>query len=364
MTRRPASAPAIESRGGGLAAPTAELRLEGLSNRTLHLILLPTEACNFRCRYCYETFAYKRMERPVIDGVLNWIDRRAPGLQELTLSWFGGEPLLAADIVEEIMIRAQAAARAHPAISLVSDMTTNGFLLGESRFDRLTELGVADFQISFDGPPEHHDRKRVMPGGKGTFDKIWSNLIRMRASSTSFRVVMRIHVDRENQSSIPELIDRVARDFESDDRFVLFIRPLSRLGGANDASLNVLTGDEARRSVDSLRALAEARGLPQLVVRPQSEICYAARGNSFVVRSNGRINKCTVAMEHPANQVGRLREDGTLAMDPHRLWPWMRGLKTGDPAALRCPMIGLADPVSRSGDGLEHGVPVAVPLIA
>ena len=36
-----------------------------LSDRYLHLILFPTEQCNFRCTYCYEDFEAKQMD-PVI----------------------------------------------------------------------------------------------------------------------------------------------------------------------------------------------------------------------------------------------------------------------------------------------------------
>ena len=34
---------------------------------------------------------------------------------------------------------------------------------------------------------------------------------------------------------------------------------------------------------------------------PSDSVCYAARGNSYVVRADGRLNKCTVALEHPNN---------------------------------------------------------------
>ena len=33
-----------------------------LTSNFLHLVLMPTEAYNFRCTYCYEEFRYKRME--------------------------------------------------------------------------------------------------------------------------------------------------------------------------------------------------------------------------------------------------------------------------------------------------------------
>ena len=33
---------------------------DALTTRRLHLILLPTEQCNFRCKYCYEDFQHGR----------------------------------------------------------------------------------------------------------------------------------------------------------------------------------------------------------------------------------------------------------------------------------------------------------------
>ncbi|PJJ00771.1 hypothetical protein BX264_1060 [Streptomyces sp. 2333.5] len=39
-----------------------------LTDRTLHLIILPTEQCNFRCTYCYEDFSVGRMGPETVQG--------------------------------------------------------------------------------------------------------------------------------------------------------------------------------------------------------------------------------------------------------------------------------------------------------
>jgi uncharacterized protein len=69
---------------------------------SMHHNLLPTEDCNFRCTYCYEDFAIGRMSRATIEAVKKLIESRVPKLRALTIGWFGGEPLIAKDIVMEI----------------------------------------------------------------------------------------------------------------------------------------------------------------------------------------------------------------------------------------------------------------------
>src|SRR5437870_2316946 len=77
------------------AEPISLGRAEALSNQSLHLILLPTEKCNFRCVYCYEDFISGTMLDDVRLGVNALIEARIPELRSLSISWFGGEPLLA-----------------------------------------------------------------------------------------------------------------------------------------------------------------------------------------------------------------------------------------------------------------------------
>ena len=317
--------------------------MESVTPERLHLILLPTEACNFRCVYCYEAFRLKRMDPAVVGGVKRLLDRRAPTLAHLTISWFGGEPLLAYDVVTDILRHVAALRSRSPALAFISDMTTNASLLTPGRLEELVALGTREFQVTFDGPRRFHDRKRVRPGGKATFDLVWGNLIACRDSEARFRIQVRLHVDRNNQAAVPEFLDEYQAAFGPDDRFELFIRGLSRLGGANDPALPILEGEERSRAIEGLRALARDRGLRIAAVPPVAPICYAARGNSFVVRADGRVNKCTVALDHPRNQVGSLQPDGTLRLRAEMVRPWMRGFESGGRAELSCPMHGLAD---------------------
>ncbi len=330
---------------------TDDVLVRALSNRRLELTLMPTEACNFRCTYCYEDFALGRMSPAVVRGVKNLMSVRAPELDTLHVAWFGGEPLLALDVVHEVQEHMRELQRANPQLRAQANMTTNAWKLAPAVFERLVDLGVREYQISFDGPEEFHDRKRRRMDGKGTFARIWSNVLAMRASTRDFRIVLRLHVDSENIESQFGFVDRIRAELGDDRRFGIYLKQLARYGGPNDEHLPVIaTEADARRYAELERHAYgdapsdEPRGP---AVLSKTSVCYAAAGNSHVVRADGRLCKCTVALTHPANDVGRLNEDGTVEIDAARSRPWMRGIYSGITAELLCPLVGLDAALAR-----------------
>lgn len=316
-----------------------------LSNRKLRLILMPTEACNFRCAYCYEDIAHNKMEPQVARGVKNFITRRAPSLDSLTLSWFGGEPLLVFDIIEDILKHAQSLTTNNPRLRLFSEITTNGYLLSRPLFERLLELGVSQYQIPLDGPAKWHDKKRRLANGRGTFRVVWKNIMAIREIQRDFLVLVRLHVDRDNYGSLPKFIGDYGQAFGDDTRFKLFLRRISYFGGLNDSTLPVFENKEGQRKELALSRLARKLHIANVTSKHFEHICSAAQANSFVVRADGRLNKCSLALNEKMNQVGRIRKDGRLDIDASRMRVWIRGIASGNSRELECPRRGYSEPI-------------------
>ncbi|GAA2683817.1 hypothetical protein GCM10010412_069740 [Nonomuraea recticatena] len=303
-------------------------------NDRLHLILLPTEQCNFRCTYCYEDFAIGRMRPEVVQGVKNLIDRRAGELTHLQISWFGGEPMLARSVVEEVASHASAVQRASTDLRYDSDMTTNGYLLDGSAAEHLAELGIRRYQVSLDGPSHHHDRTRVRADGRGSFEQIWRNLLSIRDSSVNARILLRVHLTPANLSAMPSFLTRLRDVFLADPRFLVYLKRVVRLGGPNDSSMDVCDPDDERLA--ALEEIVLGGDRSDGLFEPE-EVCYASRANSLLVRADGRLGKCTVGLSHPANTVGRLRPDGSLQIDNPQFRKWLQGWESRDQELITCP---------------------------
>jgi uncharacterized protein len=300
----------------------------------LHLIVMPTEKCNFRCVYCYEDFSIGRMERPVIEGVKSLIRRRAPSLSSIEINWFGGEPTVAGDIVLEVMSDAQEVSREH-GVALRGGMTTNGFLLSAEKYKSYYTCGIQDYQITLDGPQKVHDTTRLQASNKGSFTTIWKNLLDIKKVDAGGDILLRIHLTKQNIEAIPDFAAEVERTFGDDPRFRFSLQPVENLGGPNDISGLVISAPA--------RSWGHRAGLPSESKNrmerqhPDDYVCYAAKANSYVIRADGRVGKCTVALKSDANCIGRILEDGTLDIDAKKMAPWLSGWKTQDRAALSCP---------------------------
>lgn len=313
------------------------------SNRYLSLIILPTESCNFRCTYCYEDFSVGRMKNSVIDGVKSLIAKRCPELDVINISWFGGEPLIAKDVVLNVSRFVSSMAYMYPRLRYIGDMTTNGYLLNYELASELSKVGVRRYQISLDGPKEIHDQTRLRADGASTFDKIWSNLLSIRDSSLPVNVLLRIHVTVENYTYLDRLLDNIKREFLSDTRFSVFFKAIERLGGSNDSNIQQFSHTEHEEVIKSLEnsVFGENHSYERGLDPATSDICYASVPNSMIIRANGDIGKCTVALYDERNKIATLQPDGTMQVIPGRLAPWVRGLETLDPITLGCPLTGL-----------------------
>lgn len=309
-----------------------------LSPDLLELILLPTEKCNFRCTYCYEDFAIGRMKRSVVEGVKALISARVPHLKELSLSWFGGEPLLAKDLVMEISSFAYELCRTHN-VGFAGGLTTNGYLLDSTLLESLVALNQSHFQITLDGDEEWHDKTRIQANRRPTFETIWANLCSYQKSAASFRILLRLHIHRDNVESVKRLYEKLKTTLLLDDRFSVFFHKISNLN-PKDHIESVLNGKayaEALTYVRSSDTSDNAKSENDL----SDYICYAAKPNSLMIRANGTIGKCTVALDDDRNNLGHIKEDGTIELSNPKLRQWMLGYMDLSKSTLTCPLSSL-----------------------
>jgi uncharacterized protein len=308
----------------------------------LDLVIFPTEQCNFRCSYCYEDFEIGRMSEDTVAGIKSLINHRVKDLRTFRLSWFGGEPLLAKDLIFDISRHAKCECDKNGVNFLPGSITTNGYALSLPVLRELIALNQSVFQISLDGFCEVHDTTRKLVSGRGTFQKIWENLLDLQQSDENFSVLLRLHLTPDNLSSVELLIEEIKRLFLPDKRFAFVFKEVSNFGGPGCSELRTLKKSETESIIARLSRQLYGE-VPPRENKDDIYICYAAKPNSLLIRANGSIGKCTVALSDPRNNVGRINRDGTLMIDNAAFSPWLRGFKTIDPKILSCPMHGMPD---------------------
>lgn len=323
--------------------PSRDRLLSALDGRRLSLHILPTEKCNFRCTYCYEDYTQGKMSRATVNGIKSLMSRRSRSLQALDITWFGGEPLLAHELVCELNQHAQALMAERPGGSFTSGMTTNGYLLDNALLHRLHALGNNFYQITLDGPEEAHDLTRIKADGRGSFERIWQNLVNIHQQDLDLKVMIRVHVLPHTIKQVGRLLDQINTVFGEDERFSVYIKPIEKLGGTNDCSLEIIPKVQQSQILDTLVARLTHAHLRQLHMQFHHDpyLCYAAEANQLLIRANGDVGKCSVALSSPSNRLGRILEDGTLEVDQRLFRRWIRGFQSQNASELACPWQGL-----------------------
>lgn len=299
---------------------------------------MPTEKCNFRCTYCYEDFQIGKMKPEIVNALNKYISGRASEVQDLEIEWFGGEPLLAKNVILDVM---KNVSEYYNQASVKSSMTTNGYKLTRDVLEELIHNNVTGYQISLDGDESQHDETRIQVNGKGSFNTIWNNLVSFRKLDLNFLIHLRIHISAHNYDSVVSLLNKIEEEFGEDNRFRVFLKPIGKYGGPNDDSIPVLNGRLSKFVTDGFEHLTKNIDNSEVATTTnllnKGTVCYASRANSFVVRANGKLSKCTVDLGNEGNIVGELLDDGTLLLNQEKMKYWVRGFATGNEKTQLCP---------------------------
>jgi uncharacterized protein len=194
--------------GDELALLETRYRLSRYDRGRFGLTLVTSLGCNFDCPYCFEAKHPSIMDEAVVAAVLQMVDDRLPRITELTVTWFGGEPLVGKvpllALSDAFIERCDRAGVAYGAT-----ITTNGYLLDEQTCVELAQRRVRHAQVCLDGPPDVHDRMRPLLNGKGTLRRIVENL---HHAVEHLTVAVRMNVDTENYPRAEELLQILAAE--------------------------------------------------------------------------------------------------------------------------------------------------------
>jgi uncharacterized protein len=219
-------------------------------------------------------------------------------------------------------------------------------------------LGITRFQITLDGPAELHDRTRVTRRGRGTFERIWANLLAMRNSPFDLQVTLRLHYQADTFTRILPLIESLNREFAGDGRFRVHFKSVDRLGGPNDELIRPVPESEQKMVEEMLRSMLH---FPDQALDLDDYVCYAGAANSLIIRANGDLNKCTVALKDDRNRIGRIAPDGSLEVDQEKFRGWVAALLSGDSEVMACPYSYMGAGVDAMRIA-EHRAPETVAL--
>lgn len=154
-----------------------------------HLMLYLTEECNLRCTYCFVQKQPRWMTRETALQTLDYVMQRnvSGHLGELTITFFGGEPFLAVDRMQDVIDYASLA-RPNTYKHFRFAATTNGTLAGP-KVERAIREGQVSLLISLDGG-EEASKERLTVGGRPSFSKVAQNLARLLSWSPQSTIRM------------------------------------------------------------------------------------------------------------------------------------------------------------------------------
>ena len=268
---------------------------------SLNLTIAPTLECNFACTYCYEKGKrYNTMNEETIEAIVKYVEEKATDIQNLSICWYGGEPLIQLPIIETLTEKFKKICGAD--IKYNAIMVTNGYLLDVEKARKLKELSVDTLQITLDGTKEIHDKRRFLVDKSGTFDEIINNV---KECCEVINISIRINLDKSNSNQSIQLLD-LLEDPKLKNKVSFYV---AQVDDINNTCSNTSCLNDSEFSQVEIEFYKKAweRGLYRFSF-PSFNACFcgAITFNNYVIDPLGDLYKCWNTIGYKEMNLGNV----------------------------------------------------------
>ena len=257
------------------------------SNKNQKIVVIaPSLDCNLKCIYCFEEDTGTKkpvvMNKEIADKVVKYIENWVSPQQQLEISWYGGEPLIAADMIYYISQKLKNGKFPN----FTAAITTNGFLLTEKVAKMLQESNVTGGQITVDGPKEIHDKKRPAKAkGVSSYDVIVKNII---DNAKYFQhLTFRANLDKDNKDIIYAYWEDMRKVLPNNVSF-----GFERVSATDSPYISEKAKKRAMSDKEWAEFLKRNPTLYSFHILETSYGCGAVRDNMIVIDANGDLFRC------------------------------------------------------------------------
>lgn len=272
----------------------------------LYLTILPTERCNLVCSYCFEKNKQQiDMQDMIQNDVIRFIQKYPSDTYSIT--WFGGEPLLRIDILENILSNLRTISNKR---MINHSLITNATLLNNRTFELFKKFPLSNIQIKLDGKRETHDSIRCFNNQTGTFDLIKNNIIEFSKRFPNTHISIRINISKSNSEEFIDLYHEMNHLFQINGISNYNIYPgFLKNFGSNENDLIFFNNLDKLQFYSNLRKNGISyHGIPKNITKG----CIASINSSLIIGADGALYKCWEHIGIMKNIIGNIHDSDQI----------------------------------------------------
>ena len=296
------------------------------SSNWFAICIAPTYECNYQCPYCYERGANLggTITPEVVGAIFTFFEKiyARDHFKDFSLSWYGGEPTLCMDVVENVTKRFRSICEERH-IDFSVGILSNCGMIDKTLAHRLADCGVEHMMPTIDGMESLHNRRRVTKGTGNAFELTVQGAhncreagIRVGANMNTDRINMKefkqlrdyLHIEHDIDI-YPSLMKDYRQDFDRNDT------------GFNSSSFDLYTREDYAHDLHELFAETPfTREVMEGMFRPVRDFCRGQLDNYYVIDPLGDAYKCEGWIgqkEHAFFNVLDLPDENTLHLSDY-----------------------------------------------